>query len=299
MFYVLHLKSKGIILVLLVLFSVIFVAGCTNEAGSSAPETGAEAAKEVSIGYVLWDSEIASTNVLKTVYEQAGYDVELKAVDAGPLYQALADGQVDMSISSWMPATHASYWDTYGDSIDMVGQNLQGAKIGLVVPTYVTIDSIDEMNSVADKFDNTITGIEPGAGIMAATEKAIEEYDLDYTLLASSSAAMAAQLTDAYADEKWIVVTGWTPHWKFVRFDLKYLEDPKGIYGGEEYIASLARMGLKEENPDAYAILERFSWEPSDMESVMLAVEGGKTPEAAAQAWVDANQDTVIYWING
>ncbi|WP_347403345.1 glycine betaine ABC transporter substrate-binding protein [Methanogenium sp. S4BF] len=295
----LHLKSKGIILVLLVLFSVIFVAGCTNEAGSSAPETGAEAAKEVSIGYVLWDSEIASTNVLKTVYEQAGYDVELKAVDAGPLYQALADGQVDMSISSWMPATHASYWDTYGDSIDMVGQNLQGAKIGLVVPTYVTIDSIDEMNSVADKFDNTITGIEPGAGIMAATEKAIEEYDLDYTLLASSSAAMAAQLTDAYADEKWIVVTGWTPHWKFVRFDLKYLEDPKGIYGGEEYIASLARMGLKEENPDAYAILERFSWEPSDMESVMLAVEGGKTPEAAAQAWVDANQDTVIYWING
>ncbi|WFN34102.1 glycine betaine ABC transporter substrate-binding protein [Methanogenium sp. S4BF] len=279
-----------------VLLCGIICAGCTDESGPSEPGT---VPKEVSIGYVLWDSEIASTNVLKTVYEQAGYNVELKAVDAGPLYQALADGQVDMSISSWMPATHASYWDTYGDSIDMVGQNLQGAKIGLVVPTYVTIDSIDEMNSVADKFDNTITGIEPGAGIMAATEKAIEEYDLDYTLLASSSAAMAAQLTDAYADEKWIVVTGWTPHWKFVRFDLKYLEDPKGIYGGEEYIASLARMGLKEENPDAYAILERFSWEPSDMESVMLAVEGGKTPEAAAQAWVDANQDTVIYWING
>ena len=293
----LHLKSKGIILVLLVLFSVIFVAGCTDEAGPSAP--GTEAAKEVSIGYVLWDSEIASTNVLKTVYGQAGYNVELKAVDAGPLYQALADGQVDMSISSWMPATHASYWEIYGDSIDMVGQNLQGAKIGLVVPSYVTIDSIDEMNSVKDRFDSTITGIEPGAGIMAATERAIEEYDLDYTLLASSSAAMAAQLTDAYADGEWIVVTGWTPHWKFVRFDLKYLEDPKGIYGGEEYIASLARMGFKEDNPDAYAILERFSWEPSDMESVMLAVEGGETPEAAAQAWVDAHQDTVTYWING
>jgi glycine betaine/proline transport system substrate-binding protein len=290
---------KGLFLILLVLFSVIFVAGCTDEAGSPTTEPGAGAAKEVSIGYVLWDSEIASTNVLATVYTQAGYTVELKAVDAGPLYQALADGQVDMSISSWMPATHANYWETYGDSIDMVGQNLQGAKIGLVVPTFVTIDSIDEMNSVADKFDNTITGIEPGAGIMAATETAIEEYDLDYTLLASSSAAMAAQLTDAYAEEQWIVVTGWTPHWMFVRFDLKYLDDPKGIYGGEEYIASLARMGFKEDNPDAYAILERFSWEPSDMESVMLAVEGGETPEDAAQAWVDANQDTVNYWING
>ncbi len=292
-------KTKGLLLVLLVLFSVIFVAGCTDESGSPTTGPGTEVTKEVSIGYVLWDSEIASTNVLKTVYEQAGYDVELKAVDAGPLYQALADGKVDMSISSWMPATHAHYWDTYGDSIDMVGQNLQGAKIGLVVPTYVTIDSIEEMNGVADKFDGTITGIEPGAGIMSATETAIENYSLDYTLLASSSAAMTAQLTDAYADGNWIVVTGWTPHWMFVRFDLKYLEDPQGVYGGEEYIASLARMGFKEDNPDAYAILKRFSWKASDMESVMLAVEGGETPEAAAKAWVDANQDTVNYWING
>ncbi len=214
------------------LFSVIFVAGCTSSAADSqTTDSGAETAKEVSIGYVLWDSEIASTNVLKTAYEQAGYDVELKAVDVGPLYQGLADGQVDMSIASWMPFTHASYWDTYGDDLVMVGKNLEGAKIGLVVPSYVTIDSIDEMNSVADKFDGKITGIEPGAGIMSATENAIEEYGLDYTLVASSSAGMAAQLSDAYADGDWVVVTGWTPpHWMFVRFDLKYLEDPPRVF---------------------------------------------------------------------
>ena len=283
---------------MLVLFSVIFVAGCTDEAGPSSSEPGT-APKEVSIGYVLWDSEIASTNVLKTVYEQAGYDVELKAVDAGPLYQALADGQVDMSVSSWMPATHAAYWDTYGDDIVMVGKNLEGAKVGLVVPTYVTIDSIDEMNGVSDQFEGKIIGIEPGAGIMAMTDTAIENYSLDYTLVASSSAGMAAQLSDAYENEEWVVVTGWTPHWKFVRFDLKYLEDPQGVYGGEESIGSMARTGFKEENPEAYTILERFNWTPADMESVMLAVEDGATPEDAAQAWVDANPDTVSYWING
>ena len=110
---------------------------------------------------------------------------------------------------------------------------------------------------------------------------------------------MTAQLSSAYADGEWIVVTGWTPHWKFVRFDLKYLDDPEGVYGGEEYIASLARMGFEEDNPEAYAILERFSWEPEDMETVMLAVEDGAKPADAAQAWVDANQDSVLYWING
>ena len=288
----LNLNSKNLLLVLIVLFGVIFVAGCTDESAPSTP--AATTPKEVSIGYVLWDSEIASTNVLKTVYEQAGYDVELKAVDAGPLYQALADGQVDMSVSSWMPSTHAAYWDTYGDDIVMVGKNLEGAKVGLVVPTYVTIDSISEMNDVADQFDGKIIGIEPGAGIMAMTETAIGNYSLDdYTLVASSSAGMAAQLSDAYENEEWIVVTGWTPHWKFVRFDLKYLDDPEGVYGGEEYIGSMARTGFEGDNPEAYAILERFSWTPADMESVMLAVEDGATPEDAAQSWVDANPDTV------
>lgn len=292
----LNLNSKNLFLVLIVLFGVIFVAGCTDE---SAPSTPATTPKEVSIGYVLWDSEIASTNVLKTVYEQAGYDVELKAVDAGPLYQALADGQVDMSVSAWLPATHAAYLDTYGDDIMLVGKNLEGAKVGLVVPTYVTIDSISEMNDVADQFDGKIIGIEPGAGIMAMTETAIENYSLDYSLVPSSSAAMAAQLSDAYENEEWIVVTGWTPHWKFVRFDLKYLDDPEGVYGGEEYIGSMARTGFVDDNPEAFAILERFSWTPSDMESVMLAVEEGATPEDAAQAWVDEHPEMVQSWING
>ncbi len=276
---------------MLVLLSAILVAGCTNNA--------AEPTKEVSIGYILWDTEIASVNVLKNVYEQAGYDVELDAVDVGPLYQALADGKVDMTISSWMPTAHASYWDTYGDSIDLVGTNLEGVKIGLVVPSYVTIDSIDELNSVADKFDNEITGVEPGAGMMGLTEKAIKDYSLDYTLLSSSCYGMEAELTDAYAKEEWIVIIGWTPHWMFVRFDLKFLEDPWGLYGGDEHLESLARLGFKEDDPEAYAILERFHWTIDDMESVLFAVEDGATPEDAAQAWVDANPETVNYWING
>ncbi len=35
------------------------------------------------------------------------------------------------------------------------------------------------------------------------------------------------------------------------------------------------------------------------MESVIFAVEEGATAEDAAQAWVDANPETVNYWING
>lgn len=144
-----------------------------------------------------------------------------------------------------------------------------------------------------------ITGIEPGAGIMMMTEQAIEDYGLDFDLVASSSAGMASELTKAIGEEQWIVVTGWTPHWKFARYDLKYLDDPLGVYGGEEYIATLSRVGLADDSPDLYAVIERFYWTPDDMASVMLDVEGGMEPEDAAAKWIAANPETVSEWIGG
>jgi len=138
----------------------------------------------------------------------------------------------------------------------------------------------DQGTQAAEK--GKIIGIEPGAGIMMMSEKAIEDYGLDFDLVASSSAGMASELTKAIGEEKWVVVTGWTPHWKFARYDLKYLDDPKGVYGGEEYIATLSRVGLSDDSPDLYSVIKRFYWTPEDMASVMLNVEGGMTPEDAA-----------------
>jgi len=152
--------------------------------------------------------------------------------------------------------------------------------------------------SVKEKFNGEIIGIEPGAGIMKATEKAIQEYGLDYTLKDSSSAAMVAALKSAIEDKKWIVVTGWTPHWMFAKWDLKYLEDPKGVYGGEEHIATIARKGLQEDAPAAYQMLDKFYWKPSDMEAVMLDINVNKIdPDEAAKKWIGENQDKVKKWL--
>src|SRR5688572_16820118 len=51
-----------------------------------------------------------------------------------------------------------------------------------------------------------ITGIDAGAGVMQATEKAIEEYGLDIELIPSSSSAMTAALGAAIENNEWIVV---------------------------------------------------------------------------------------------
>jgi len=283
-------KKFGIPLIIsLLVLSGILVAGCPAEV---------EHKPEISIGYVTWDCAIASTHVMKEVFEQAGYNVEIVATDAGPLYAALARGDVDFTTNAWLPHTHEDYWNEYGDRIDYVVANIPDEGIhGLVVPAYVTIDSIEEMNEVRDKFDGVITGIEPGAGVMRLTEDAIEAYDLDYELLASSAGGMAAALRSSIENEKWVVVTGWDPHWKWGRFDLKMLEDPLRIYGEPDSVVTLARQNLQTDDPEAYGILERFVWTTDDINIVMADIEAGVPEEIAARNWVENNPDKVSAWI--
>lgn len=155
-----------------------------------------------------------------------------------------------------------------------------------------------EENVVA-KFNGRIIGIEPGAGLMAATETVIEEYGLNqYQLVDGSSAIMTASLADAIRNNEWVIVTGWTPHWKFARWDLKYLEDPKGIYGGDEQIHTLVRQGLEEDMPEVYAFLDNFNWELEDMQQVMVwnAEEGADFYENALR-WIEENEEKVNSWI--
>nr|WP_280771521.1 glycine betaine ABC transporter substrate-binding protein [Salipaludibacillus daqingensis] len=153
---------------------------------------------------------------------------------------------------------------------------------------------------VGEELDYTITGIDAGAGIMSAAEEALEVYGLeDWTVQASSDAAMTQALGDAYGNEEPIIVTGWTPHWKFAAYDLKYLEDPEGVFGESEDIKTFAREGLEEDHPEAYAVLENFYWGEEDMGTIMMEVNEGADEREAARDWIDNNEDVVSEWTEG
>ncbi len=154
--------------------------------------------------------------------------------------------------------------------------------------------------SIGEQVNYEIIGIDPGAGLMAATREAMEQYGLtNWKLTESSDAAMTAALKRAYDNQQPIIITGWTPHWKFSSFDLKYLEDPLNVYGDDEQIHTLVRKGLKEDHPSAYQILDNFYWEPSDMEEVMVLIEQGSPEEEAAATWIANNIDKVNSWTDG
>lgn len=254
--------------------------------------------QQVELGYVQWDSEIASTHVVASVIEdELGHDVNLTAVDAGPMFTGMARGDFDAIVAAWLPGTHEAYMSEIEDDVLNLGPNLDGAKIGWVVPDYIPVNSIDELNDYADEFGGEITGIDPGAGLMAASEDAIEEYELNFDLVSGSDAAMTAALDRGIQREEWIVVTGWTPHWKFAAHDLKYLEDPLNVFGDAEHIATLVTPDLEERLPDVYAFLDNFYWTPEEMGEVMVYIEEGMEPYDAARQWISENQDRVQEWL--
>lgn len=279
-----------------------FISGAAITMAASAALVSAPANAEnkgtVHLAYVEWSSEVASTNVVRVALEQAGYDVKMTSLAAAAMWQSVATGDADALLAAWLPTTHKDYYEQLGDQIEDLGVNLDGTKLGLVVPAYSKVNSIEDLNDNADAFNNEIIGIDPGAGLQRLTEDVVKEYDLKLRLRDGTDATMTSALGNAIDNNEDIVVTSWTPHWMFARWDIKYLEDPKGIYGGAEQIHTIARKGLKDDMPEAYAILKNFNWTSDDMGEIMLMNEQGDAqPYDNAKKWVEENPEKVNKWL--
>ncbi len=154
--------------------------------------------------------------------------------------------------------------------------------------------------SVGKKVDYTITGIDAGAGEMGMAKDALKKYNLsNWKLQSGSGATMTAALAKAIKDKKPIIVTGWSPHWMFSKYDLKYLKDPKGVFGKAEKIHTVVTKGFESKHANAAKILKQFNWTPKQMGSVMLEINKGTDPAAAAKKWVKNNKDVVSKWTDG
>ena len=254
--------------------------------------------KTLSIGYVDgWSDSVATTHVAAEVIKQKlGYDVKLQAVATGIMWQGVATGKLDAMLSAWLPVTHGEYWAKNKDKVVDYGPNFKDAKIGLIVPEYVKAKSIEDLKTDTT-FKNKIVGIDAGSGVMLKTDEAIKQYGLDYKLQASSGAAMIAELTRAEDKQESIAVTGWVPHWMFAKWKLRFLDDPKGIYGAAETVNSIGSKGLEKKAPEVAAFLKKFQWASKDeIGEVMLAIQEGAKPDAAAKDWVAKHPERVAEW---
>ena len=280
------------------LLAAVLVAALTSCSNSGKRNEEKSAKKEVNILYPNWAEGIAFTYLAKVALEAHNYEVELTNLEPGLIYGELSkeNSKGDVFMDAWLPNTHKDYWADYGDKLVKLGESFSGGTTGLVVPQYVTINSIEELNANKDKFDGKIIGIGSGAGIHANTEKAIQEYNLDFEQITSSGPAMVASLEKAIKNNEWIVVTGWKPHFKWAKNDLKYLDDPKGIFP-KDVCAIISRRGFKEDMPEAAKFFENFNLKEDELYELMSDItDDGE--ETGAQKYYEAHKAQVDGWFN-
>jgi glycine betaine/proline transport system substrate-binding protein len=284
-----------------------FVVACGGGAGTEGGDQMADDSmgdsgtmdKTADLVYVNWAEGVAYTNLAKVILEDdMGYDVTITAADVAPAYTAVAQGDKDAFMETWLPVLHKDYIERFKDQVVDLGNVYEGTQSGLVVPSYVTIDKISELPAHADQFDDEIVGIDAGAGIMKTTEQLIDEYGLDYELVSSSGPAMTAALKKAIDSEDWIVVTGWKPHWMFGRWDLKFLQqDEDKVMWKKGNIHIMGRLGLKEDKPELAQFLENYFFTDAQLSDLMLAIKDADDSETAAREWKNAHPDLVASWV--
>lgn len=271
--------------------------GSGSDSGDSGDAAGGS--KDLTIGYISWDEDIALAHLFKAELDQRGYNVELKQLDAGPTFQALSQGDIDLFQDAWLPTTHEDYWEQYQDKVEDLGVWYTDATLNIAVPSYVEdVNSIEDLKANADLFGGTIVGIEPGAGLTRLTkDPTIPEYGLDGTmeLKTSSTTAMLASLDAAIKKKEPIVVTLWHPHWAYSRYDLKDLEDPKGTLGKGEEIHNLGREGFSEDFPELATMLKSFTMSDEQLASLEDAINkaGAGNELQAAKDWAAQNKEAM------
>jgi glycine betaine/proline transport system substrate-binding protein len=258
------------------------------------------------IGWTAWSDAEAVTrlaaHILKTRLQQP---VDLVLLDIGIQYQGLANGDIDAMLMAWLPLTHKPYMDKLGNQLVDLGPLYTRARLGWVVPDYVAKDQLKSINdlkdrNVARKLQNQLHGIDPGSGLMQASEKAMQQYGLDrYRLISSSGAGMTAVLSRAIKRKKWIVVTGWSPHWMFARWKLRYLEDPEKALGGRERIHALVRKDFYQDFPvEVTEFLSRMFIPLPELESIMARATE-TSYDSAVKEYIQQHPARVDYWVNG
>lgn len=272
--------------------------GGSSDGGDSDGGDSSGGGGEITVGYVGgWTDGQSITYLIKNQAEKLGYDVKVEELaDNGPLYAGLSNGDIDIHASAWPEVTQAAYMEEFGDDIEDLGTYYPNAVLTLAVPSYSSINSMDELADNADLFGSEIIGIEPGAGLTQVTQDSMmPEYGLDdWTLATSSTASMLTVLGDAIDNNEEVVVTLWRPFWANSEYDIKDLEDPLGAMGEPEGLHSLAHAGFGEEHKDVADLIAGMQLSDDaygSLESLITSEEFEGDPDGAVAKWIEENPD--------
>ncbi|NKX43801.1 choline ABC transporter substrate-binding protein [Roseicyclus persicicus] len=266
----------------------------------------------VTFSDVGWTDITATTAATTVVLEALGYETEIRVLSVPVTYTSLAAGDLDVFLGNWMPTMEADIAPyREAGTVDTVRANLEGAKYTLATNAAgaaMGIADFSDIAGMADALDGDIYGIEPGndgnrliMDMIAANAFGLG--DADFQVVESSEQGMLAQVARAVDRAEPIVFLAWEPHPMNANFDLTYLTGGDDWFGpdlGGATVYTNTRAGYVEACPNVGALLNNLVFTLAMENEIMGAIlNDGQDPAEAATAWMTANPDVVMGWLDG
>ncbi|WP_193141481.1 MULTISPECIES: choline ABC transporter substrate-binding protein [unclassified Meridianimarinicoccus] len=272
--------------------------------------TAAADCGEVKFADVGWTDITATTAATTVILDALGYETDVKVLSVPVTYTSMAKGDIDVFLGNWMPTMEADIAPyREAGTVDTVRENLEGAKYTLATNAAGAALGITSFASIADHadaLDDTIYGIEPGndGNRLIMDMFAADAFGLkDFEVKESSEQGMLAQVARATRKGDPVVFLGWEPHPMNANFELTYLEGGDDWFGpdfGGATVYTNTRAGYVDECPNVGALLKNLKFTLAMENEIMGAIlNDGENPDDAAEAWMKANTDVVMGWLDG
>ena len=272
----------------------------------------AEEPAQVRFSVPAWPGVTVKTALASQLLETLGYEVRQQELGSTITYEALTQGELDAFLAAWLPAQNGMYETTLekGLIVDL-GNNVDGARLGFAVPTYVYeagVTSAEDLadEEVAEKLGRTVYSIEVGSGMSDTLNEAVENdtYGLgDWDLSETSTPGMLSAADAAINREEWIVFAGWTPHWMNIEYDIRYLDDTQDMWGpdgGRSDVKTLVTTDFSESNPNATRLLDQLVFSADDQSAMIRGFSyEEREPEEVALQWLRDNPERVAAFLEG
>jgi glycine betaine/proline transport system substrate-binding protein len=326
-------------LIALALAAAMGVAACGEEKeetpAASDSGGGAETAQKdcgtVTLNEQAWAGSTANTYIAKAVLEdELGCQVEITKIAEIPVFQAMADGEVDAVLEDWQHTDeYKKYIEDAGTVVDGGPLGVEG-HIGWFIPKYLMdehpefktwegLKGNEELFKTAESGDQGMfLGGDPS--YVQKDKELIKALDLNLKhVTAGAEPAQVARWSSLYKQKKPVLFYWYSPQYLFEEYDLAEVklpprteankdcqDDAKAGGDPEQYkceyivtnIQKLFSKKFADSGSPAYPVLKNMKLTNEDQDSVAKAIAGDKEdPDQAGQDWVSENRDKVDSWL--
>jgi glycine betaine/proline transport system substrate-binding protein len=289
---------------------------------TSASGGGGKDCGDLRIAVNPWTGYVSNAHVIGQVAkEQLGCNVTYPEVKEEVGWQGMADGSIDTIVENWgHPDLVKKYIDEQ-KSVEDAGLTGNDGIIGWYVPPwmaekYPDITDWNNLNKYADLFKTSESGgkgqlLDGDPSYVTNDEALVKNLNLNYkVVVGGSEAALIQSFKSAEQNKTPLLAYFYEPQWFFSEMKLVKVNLPPYTDGCDADPAKVAcdyppyalnkliSTKLADSGSPAVDLIKNFNWTNDDQNAVSTYIaQDGMDPDAAAQKWIDANQDKVDAWL--